>query len=361
MSQEISHKDLMMEMLSIPAVSRQEEKRADFLAAFLEGMGADVTRIHHNLLVGHPGEDPGITQLLLNSHMDTISPAEGWQTDPFEPQLEKNRITGLGSNDAGASVVTLISTYFAMKEKLRETLNLMLLISCEEEVSGVHGITSVLADLKHIDAVIVGEPTGMRPAVAERGLMVIDAEVKGEAGHAARNEGVNAIYRAITDLEAIRVLQFPEPSHWLPAAGAQVTMISAGTGHNVVPDLCRYVVDVRSNDRYGNEEILEIIRSACAAEMKPRSTRLKPSSLDEDHFLMKTIRAAGMEPFGSSTLSDMALIPFPSVKMGPGDSARSHTAGEFILVEEMDQGIETYCSFLETMSHILKQQQNLSE
>jgi acetylornithine deacetylase len=257
------------------------------------------------------------------------------------------KIIGLGSNDAGASVVTMLAAYEQMRERMGEKINLMLLISTEEEVSGANGIVSVLPHLGKLQAVIVGEPTGMAPAVAERGLMVLDGEVWGMAGHAARNEGTNAIYKALGDVNAIRELEFSEESEWLPQPGAQVTMISAGTRHNVVPDLCRYVVDVRSNDRYGNERLLEMIRSVCRAELTPRSTRLKSSVLDPDHLLMNAIHAAGLEPFGSSTLSDMALIPFPAVKMGPGESSRSHTAGEYILRSELKQGVEGYCRFLE--------------
>jgi acetylornithine deacetylase len=340
-----SHIDLLMEMLSIPALSREEGHRADFLEARLQHAGFEVTRMHHNLLMGDPQAKGPV--VLLNSHLDTVPPVEGWERDPFSPLMQGNKITGLGSNDAGASVVTMLAAYETMKERLKEKINLMMLISAEEEVSGEHGIVSVLPTLGKVEAVIVGEPTGMRPAVAERGLMVLDAEVKGKAGHAARNEGINAIYTAMEDIRAIRDLSFQKESPWLPAPGATVSMISAGTRHNVVPDVCRYVVDVRSNDCYGNEALLEILRSVCKAELLPRSTRLKPSALDAAHFLMQAIQTCRFQPFGSSTLSDMALVPFPAVKMGPGDSARSHTAGEYILIHEMKEGIEKYCLFLD--------------
>ena len=341
--------DLLMEMISIPAPSRKEEHRAGFLEEYLEGLGHEVKRVHNNLLLGDPVENSTVANVLLNSHLDTISPVEGWTVDPCEPVAEGEKITGLGSNDAGASVVAMIATYHEMVLKLKGTINLMLLLSAEEEVSGANGIDAVLPQLGTLDGVIVGEPTGMRPAVAERGLMVLDGVVRGKAGHAARHEGVNAIYRAMEDVNSIASITFSESSEWLPAPGAKVTMISAGTGHNVVPDLCSYVVDVRSNDRYGNERILELISSICVAELVPRSTRLKPSTLDKDHLLMKTIRVCGLEPFGSSTLSDMALIPFPAVKMGPGDSARSHTAGEYILQSELEAGVAGYCDFLSAL------------
>jgi acetylornithine deacetylase len=345
MSEEIPYIDLLLEMLSIPAVSREEHQRSDFLEAYIKGLGMPVRRIHHNLLVGDP-DLPGAT-VLLNSHMDTVPPVDGWESDPFSPKVEGDKIVGLGSNDAGASVVTMLAAYHKMRAQLAERMNLMLLISAEEEVSGSKGISSVLPVLGALQAVLVGEPTGMAPAVAERGLMVLDGEVKGRAGHAARNEGINAIYEAIGDIEAIGKLKFSRESEWLSVPGAQVTMISAGTRHNVVPDLCRYVVDVRSNDLYGNEDLLDMIQSVCKAKLTPRSTRLKSSGIHRDHFLMKAIHAAGLEPFGSSTLSDMALISVPAVKMGPGESSRSHTAGEYILKTELTEGVAGYCHFLD--------------
>ena len=347
MSEKITYTELLLEMLSIPAVSREEEQRADFLEAYMKGRGWPLKRIHNNLLVGDP-EAQGVS-VLLNSHMDTVPPVIAWESDPFSPQVVGDKIIGLGSNDAGASVVSMLTTYDQMRDKLEGRINLMLLISAEEEVSGSRGISSVLPVLGNVKAVIVGEPTGMSPAVAERGLMVLDGEIQGKAGHAARNEGINAIYEAMKDMAAIAELEFDKGSEWLPEPSAQVTMISAGTGHNVVPDLCSYVVDVRSNDQYGNERLLALIRSVCSAMLIPRSTRLHSSGLDPEHFLMKTILTAGLDPFGSSTLSDMALIPFPAIKMGPGESSRSHTAGEFIRISELEQGVETYCSFLEHM------------
>lgn len=349
MSLDQRHIDLLLEMLSIPAVSREENQRADFLESYLKKAGFELNRIQNNLLLGDPG-DKGMV-VLLNSHLDTVPPVEGWESDPYSPIREGDKITALGSNDAGASVVTMLAAYGKMKENSKGAINLLMLISAEEEVSGKNGIASVLPLLGKVDAAIVGEPTGMQPAVAERGLMVLDAELKGVAGHAARNEGLNAIYEAMEDIRAIRDLSFHKKSQWLPKPGANVSMISAGTRHNVVPDLCRYVVDVRSNDLYGNEDLLDIIRSVCKAELTPRSTRLKPSGLDPEHILMQAIQKCNFEPFGSSTLSDMALIPYPAVKMGPGDSARSHTAGEYIRISEMEEGLEKYCLFLENLNH----------
>ncbi|RLD53051.1 MAG: acetylornithine deacetylase [Bacteroidetes bacterium] len=349
MAIKVPYIELLMEMLAIPAVSRNEDLRSDFLESYMKDAGFPVSRIQNNLLVGSPKRLDSRPRILLNSHMDTVSPVEGWDLDPFIPVMQGEKITGLGSNDAGASVVTLMATYGEMRERLESSLDLLLLISAEEEVSGHNGISAVLPGLDDLDGAIVGEPTGMLPAVAERGLMVIDGEVKGVAGHAARKEGENAIYKAIKEIESIKKLEFGKASEWLPEPGAQVTLISAGTSHNVVPDVCRFVVDVRSNDKYGNEVLLELIREACAAQLVPRSTRLKPSGLPENHFLMKAIHRSNLEPFGSSTLSDMALIPYPAIKMGPGDSARSHTAGEYIMKSELDLAVERYCRFLDNL------------
>jgi len=351
----VPYTDLLKEMIAIPATSRNEDSRAGFLEDFMRGMGHDVRRMHNNLLVGNSHGAKSKINILLNSHLDTVIPVTGWKSDPFNPLVEGERITGLGSNDAGASVVSMIAAYHEMAPKIEEEINLQLLISAEEEVSGENGIALVIPELANIDGVIVGEPTEMLPAVAERGLMVLDGEVKGVAGHAARNEGVNAIYNAMEDVLAISALSFSDSSEWLPAPGAQVTLISAGTGHNVVPDQCKFVVDVRSNDRYGNEHMLEIITGVCKGKIVPRSTRLKPSMLQNDHLLMEAIRITGLEPFGSSTLSDMALIPFPALKMGPGNSARSHTAGEYILESELDIGVSGYCNFLNTLFSLVKE------
>lgn len=349
MAVKIPYIELLNQMLALPALSRKEAKRSDFLESKMKDLGFAVKRIQHNLLVGNEKRVDSRPRILLNSHMDTVAPVEGWESDPYKPVFEGDKITALGSNDAGASVVTLMAAFGAMREKLEESMDLLLLISTEEEVSGQNGISAVLPQLDDLDGTIVGEPTGMLPAVAERGLMVLDGEVKGKAGHAARKEGENAIYKCMAEIEKIKELEFKKKSRWLPDASAQVTLISAGTNHNVVPDVCRFVVDVRSNDQYGNETLLELIRASCAAKLEPRSTRLKPSGLPEDHFLMKAIQLGQLEPFGSSTLSDMALIPYPAIKMGPGDSARSHTAGEYILKSELEQAVEGYCRFLENL------------
>ena len=359
-----AHIDLFMEMLSIPSISRDEGRRADFLEAYLRNTGHRVERVKNNLLVGtmsaldaqenleskhDPVAKKPVKTLLLNSHIDTVPPTDGWSKDPYSPVMEGNRITGLGSNDAGASVIALLATYEALADVVKDSLNLVLVLSAEEEVSGQDGISSLVAHLGHVDGAIVGEPTKMQPAIAERGLMVIDALVKGKAGHAARGEGDNAIYKALEDISEIERLVFTRRSEWLPAPSAQVTMIASGTKHNVVPDECRFVVDVRSNDIYSNRDILDMLKSKCQGQLAPRSMRLNASSLPEDHFLHEAIRASGLTPFGSQTLSDMAVIPWPAIKMGPGDSARSHTADEYISIDEIEQGVEGYIGFVNTI------------
>lgn len=341
------HIDLLVQTLAIPAMSRNEETRAAFLQRWLGKQGFSVIR-HRNNLVITGGNDPAKATLLLNSHMDTVAPVAGWTTDPYLPVNGNGRITGLGSNDAGASVVCLIAAYRHLVEnKLADQV--VLVISAEEEVSGTHGITSVLPLLPALEFAVVGEPTGMQPAVAERGLMVLDAVASGISGHAAREEGENAIYHAMEDIEKIRGLKFDEHSDWLWDPSVSVTMIQAGTGHNVVPDTCEFVIDVRSNDKYTNERLLEILKEECASQLVPRSMRLRSSSLPKEHPAFRVIETLGMQPFGSPTLSDMALLNIPAVKIGPGDSARSHTANEYIFISEIEEAIDRYTAFLELL------------
>jgi acetylornithine deacetylase len=341
------HIDLLVQTLAIPAMSRNEDTRATFLQRWLGKQGLKVIRNRNNLVVTG-GNDPARATLMLNSHLDTVAPVAGWTTDPFLPVNGNGRITGLGSNDAGASMVSLVAAYRNLVESgLAE--NVVLVISAEEEVSGPHGITSVLPLLPALRFAVVGEPTGMQPAVAERGLMVVDAVASGISGHAARQEGDNAIYHAMEDIEKIRSLKFDDHSDWLWDPSLSVTMIQAGTGHNVVPDTCEFVIDVRSNDRYTNERLLEMLRKACASDLVPRSMRLRSSSLPKEHPAFRVIETLGMKPFGSPTLSDMALLNIPSVKIGPGDSARSHTADEYIFISEIEEAIDRYAAFLEQL------------
>ncbi|MFZ5941255.1 MAG: M20/M25/M40 family metallo-hydrolase [Bacteroidota bacterium] len=331
---------LFLEMLAIPALSRDEADRASLLEKWMKAEGLAVKRSGNNLLVsgkrasGKPG-------LLLCSHIDTVPPVKGWQKDPFTPIIHGNQITALGANDAGASVIAMLAAFMMLLDT-GGTLEPFLLLCAEEEISGKGGLEMMLPELKDVRLALVGEPTGMQPAVAQRGLMVVDAIVRGESGHAARNEGKNAIMLAMEEIRKIADLRFAEKSAWLPEPSLQVTMIQAGTAHNVVPDECRFVIDVRSNDRYNNAEILTMLQDLTTAELQPRSTRLKATRLSDGHPLHEVFHKMGYKAFGSLTLSDMALLPFPSVKIGPGDSARSHTAGEWITINEIQEGMDGY-------------------
>lgn len=342
--------DLLKSMISVPSVSRDEAGVADVVRNFLENEGLVVTRFGNNIYVGPEVADASLPVLLLNSHIDTVRAVEGWSRDPFTPVEEDGRLYGLGSNDAGASVVSLAAAFLMLRRR-QQPYNIALLLSCEEEVSGKGGVSSVIDKIGSIDFAVVGEPTGMRPAIAEKGLMVLDGEVYGEAGHAARNEGVNAIYRAMDVVDALRNLRFEKESPMLGPVKISVTQINAGTQHNVVPDLCSLVVDVRTTDAYDNLETLELIRAAVPqCKLTPRSTRLNPSGVSVDHPLVQRARMLGLEPFGSPTLSDQALMPWPSLKMGPGDSARSHTADEYICLYEIRQAIEYYIRLLDGLN-----------
>lgn len=339
--------DLLKELISTPSLSREEVHAADIIQRHLMTNGHSPNRHGNNVWAVAPGYDPSLPTLLLNSHIDTVKPAAGWTRDPFKPEEdEEGRIYGLGSNDAGASLVSLISTFLYMSEMPR-SYNLIMLASAEEEISGKNGIESVIPLLPRVDLAIVGEPTGMNPAIAEKGLMVLDAEVYGVAGHAARDEGDNAIYHAADAIYTLRNLRLPVVSEMLGHVKISVTQINAGTQHNVVPDLCRMVVDVRTTDAYTNAETLELIRAAVPeCRFTPRSTRLNPSHISPDHVIIRRLKMLGYVPFGSPTLSDQALMPWTSVKIGPGQSSRSHTADEFIFTSEIREAIATYTRIL---------------
>lgn len=338
---------LLERMIAIPSVSREENAVADMLQNQLTEWQLSPKRSGNNLWCLSPDFSPAKPTILLNSHIDTVKPVAGWTLNPFAPTHSDNRLYGLGSNDAGASVVSLLAAFRWLTQH-EQHYNLIFLASCEEEVSGRGGIESILPMLPNINVAIVGEPTGLQPALAEKGLMVLDAEAIGVSGHAARNEGVNAIYKAIDAINALRNLQFAKQSSLLGPVKVSTTVINAGTQHNVVPDVCRFVVDVRTTDAYSNLDTLQIIREAAPqCTFTPRSTRLNPSSISTEHPLVKRLLTLGKVPFGSPTLSDQALMPFPSLKLGPGDSARSHSADEYICPIEIREAIHTYISLLD--------------
>ena len=342
--------DLLEGMISRPSVSRDEKEVADYLEQSWKEDGHFVFRSGNNIWLTNGQVDPKKKTILLNSHIDTVKPASGWTKDPFTPEeTEDDRLYGLGSNDAGASVVSLYAAFSQLIQR-EQPYNLIFLASCEEEVSGKNGIESVLGLLPPVSFAVVGEPTCMRPAVAEKGLMVLDCLARGKSGHAARDEGVNAIYEAMRDIEWFRTYQFPEKSDFLGPVKMSVTMIQAGTQHNVVPDKCEYVVDVRSNEFYSNEQLFKAIQASVKSEVKARSFRLNSSRTDLGHPFVRRAILLGREPFGSPTLSDQALMPFPSVKMGPGDSARSHSADEYIALPEIREAIDLYVRLLDGLS-----------
>ena len=340
---------LLKSLISIPSFSREEEAVADYLQNYIESIGIETRRKGNNIICVAPMFDLRKPTILLNSHIDTVKPVNGWRKDPFSPTEENGKLYGLGSNDAGASVVTLFQVYQELS-KTEQSYNLIFLASCEEEVSGKDGIESVLSELPPITLGIVGEPTEMHPAIAEKGLMVLDVVSYGKAGHAARNEGVNAISKALDDISWFKDFKFEKESPMLGPVKMSVTQINAGTQHNVIPDRCSFVVDIRSNELYSNEDIYNTIRKNVKSDVKARSFRLNSSRISEDHPIVKRTVKMGRNPFGSPTLSDQALMPFPSVKMGPGKSSRSHTADEYILISEIEEAIEIYLKLLDGLN-----------
>lgn len=338
--------DLLQKLITVPSLSKEEVGTAGLIAQYFASKNIPFQRQYNNIWATNGNFDPGLPTLLLNSHHDTVKPNAGYTRDPFEATIEDGKLFGLGSNDAGGCLVSLIATFLYFYNKVIP-FNLVLAATAEEEISGKNGIESLICKLPQITCAIVGEPTLLKMAVAEKGLMVIDAEVKGVAGHAAREEGLNAIYETLEDLILIRDFQFKKKSEFLGPCKVSVTIINSGTQHNVVPDLCQYTLDVRVNDAYSLEEAFEELSSALKARLVPRSLRLNSSRIDLEHPLVKTAKKMGLKLFGSPTLSDQALIPYPSVKIGPGDSARSHSPDEFIYVEEINKGIELYITLLE--------------
>lgn len=337
--------DLLKNMIRIPSFSRDEGAVADFLERWMLTEGFAARRLGNNLWM-ESGPADGRPTILLNAHIDTVKPASGYTRDPFTPEIEDGCLYGLGSNDDGGSLVALLETYSRLIQK-EQPYRLIFSATAEEEVSGKGGLDLILPELGRIDFGVMGEPTGMRMAVAERGLMVLDCTAYGKSGHAARNEGVNAIYKAIEDIQWFKSHSFDRVSDFLGAVKMSVTQINAGTQHNVVPDRCTFVVDVRPNGMYTNPELLEMIKSSVSCEVKERSTRIGSSHLPMDHPAVVRGLSLGLEPFGSPTTSNQALCHFPTLKIGPGDSARSHSADEYIRLDEIRDGIETYVALLD--------------
>lgn len=340
--------DLLKQMISIPSLSREENAVADLLVEYLEKQDCFPFRKGNNVWVVSRDFQPNQPTILLNSHIDTVKAVSGWNKNPFAAEVDGDFLYGLGSNDAGASVVSLMHAFLVLTRK-PQPYNLIFAASAEEEVSGKNGMESILPELPPIAFAVVGEPTNMHPAIAEKGLMVLDCIAHGKSGHAARNEGENAIYKALRDIEWFQTYRFPKNSELLGDVKMSVTMIQAGTQHNVVPDRCSFVVDIRSNEQYSNQEIFNIVSSKTESEVNARSFRLNSSSIDKEHPFVRRALWMGKIPYGSPTLSDQALMPFPSVKIGPGESARSHTADEYIRQSEIREAIEIYVRLLDTL------------
>lgn len=348
--------DLLKSLIATPSPSRQEDRTADLIADHLSRHGLLPQRHLNNVWATSRQWRTGRPTILLNSHHDTVKAAAGYTRDPHHAEVIDGKLYGLGSNDAGGALVSLIAAFIELENNPDLNCNLVLAATAEEEISGPNGIAALLPLLPPIDAGIVGEPTLLDLAVAERGLIVIDAHTTGQSGHAARNEGINALYLAIEDVAAIRAHTFSRSSEHLGPTTATVTVIASGTQHNVVPDRCIFVIDLRVNEAYTNEEAVAELQSVCQhAMLTPRSLRLQSSRIDVDHPLVVAARAArpSAKVYGSPTLSDQALMPFPTLKLGPGDSARSHTADEFIYVREVEEGVRVYAELIKEVKNYL--------
>ena len=340
---------LLTGLIRIPSFSREEAEACDYLENWLKDNGfSDIHRVGNNLWM--ESEAPSVKPtVLLNAHIDTVKPSGGYTRDPFSPDLEDGKLYGLGSNDDGGSLVALLEAYSVLSSKT-QPYRLVFSATAEEEVCGKGGFDLLLTQIGKIDFGVIGEPTGMDMAVAEKGLLVLDCTARGKSGHAARNEGVNAIYEAIKDIDWFRSYQFPKVSEYLGPVKMSVTMVAAGSQHNVIPDECLFVVDVRPNGMYSNIELLGLIKDSVGCEVKERSTRIGSSHLPEDHPVVKRGLSLGLQPFGSPTTSNQALCPFPTLKIGPGDSSRSHGPDEFIMLDEISRGVAIYVELLDGLT-----------
>lgn len=340
--------DLLKKLIATPSFSKEEENTADIIERFLESNGVRIKTHLNNIWAQNKYFDPAKPTMLLNSHHDTVKPNKGYTLDPFSPIVKDDKLYGLGSNDAGGCLVSLMAVFLHYYERSDLKYNLVFAATAEEEISGHNGIEALVPRLGNIECGIVGEPTLMQMAVAEKGLLVLDGVAQGRAGHAARDEGENALYKAMKDIEWFRDHKFPKVSDLLGPVKTTVTVIETeNKAHNCVPPQCRFVVDCRVNELYTFEEILEIIRANVQSEITPRSMRMRSTSIPLDHPLIQAGTALGRTYYGSPTTSDKALMPFKTLKMGPGDSARSHTADEFIYLHEIREGIEMYVRLID--------------
>jgi acetylornithine deacetylase len=339
---------LLKQLVETPSFSREEQDTAALIAAFFTRQNIPVQRLQNNVWAFNRAYDPAKPTILLNSHHDTVKPSPSYTRAPFAATEENGKLYGLGSNDAGGPLVALIATFLHFYDQDELKYNLLIAATAEEEISGRNGIEAILPSLPFIDGAIVGEPTLLQMAVAERGLIVLDGVATGKAGHAARNEGENALYKALADIETLREYTFERNSPFLGPVTVNVTVIeTANKTHNIIPSECRFTADVRVNELYTLEEVITLLQQQVSSMLTPRSIRLRSSHINEDHPLVQAGKTLGLTSYGSPTTSDKALMPFPALKIGPGDSARSHTADEFIYTEEIRNGITTYIQLLE--------------
>jgi len=345
---------LLKQLISTPSFSKEENKTADLLEQFLQGKNISSNSYLNNIWATNKNFDPHKLTLLLNSHHDTVKPNKGYTLNPFEPIEKEEKLYGLGSNDAGGALVSLLSVFLYFYED-ELPFNIIFAATAEEEISGQNGVAILLNFLPKIDCAIVGEPTLMKMAVAEKGLLVLDCIAYGKAGHAARNEGVNALYIAVKDINWLSTFQFPKISSLLGPVHIAVTSINTeNKTHNIVPAECSFLVDIRVNELYSFEEVISIIKENIKSDIQPRSIRLKSSFIEEDHPLVKAGKKLNISSYGSPTCSDMALMDFPSLKIGPGDSARSHIADEYIFIKEIKEGIEIYIELIRNYGSEIK-------
>ena len=341
--------ELLTQLIQIPSFSKEEDRTAAAIADFLKAHNIQSNRTGNNVWALNKHFDATKPTLLLNSHHDTVKPNPGYTRDPFKAEVIDGKLYGLGSNDAGGPLVSLIAAFIYFYDVPGLSYNIVHAATAEEEISGTGGVESIWSSLPKIDCAIVGEPTLGEVAVAEKGLMVLDCIAKGKAGHAAREEGVNAIYQTLDDINWFRTYAFPKVSSTLGKVKMSVTVINAGQAHNQVPAECKFTVDVRVTDAYSLEEVLQIIKQNVTCEVTPRSLRLRSSGIDINHPLIKSAEKLRLKQYGSPTTSDQALIPAASIKLGPGDSARSHSADEFIYVEEIRKGIDLYIQLISNL------------
>jgi acetylornithine deacetylase len=340
---------LLKQLIAIPSFSKEEQATATLIGSYLNGKRILTHRLYNNVWAFNKYYDIAKPTILLNSHHDTVKPAPGYSNDPFTAMEQDGKLFGLGSNDAGGPLVALLATFLHYYDRNDLRYNLVFAATAEEEVSGAYGISAILDKLGNIDCAIVGEPTQMQLATAEKGLLVVDCIAHGRAGHAANSDGDNAIYKAISDIQWFQNYQFPRVSPLLGPVKMGVTVVNAGKQHNVIPDTCLFTIDCRINEQYTHDEVLEVIQQNISSTATPRSTRLRSTSIAADHPLVASGLQLGRTVYGSPTLSDKALMPFPALKMGPGDSSRSHTADEYIYVSEVKEGIDIYIQLLEAL------------